>query len=66
MRNTYQLGASMLFDKQFTRAEGIVDKAKGAIEGVKGALIANALVTGLSTFVLVRSAFAMRRRAARG
>lgn len=66
MRNTYQMGAAMLFDKQFTRAEGIVDKAKGAVEGVKGALIANAVVTGLSTFVLVRSAFAMRRRATRG
>jgi hypothetical protein len=64
MRATYQMGA-MMFDKQFERAEQIVDKAAGSVQGVKGALIANAVVTGLSTFVLVRSAFAMRRRQAR-
>ena len=75
MRSTYQLGA-MMFDKQFSRAEQleatamehgreIVDKAAGAVQGVKAALIANGLITGISTLVLVRAAFS-RRRGARG
>lgn len=64
--NTYQLGGAMMFDSQFSRAEKleatamqhgreIVDKAAGELKGVKAALIANGIITGISTLILVRS-----------
>jgi predicted ATP-grasp superfamily ATP-dependent carboligase len=81
MRGAYATGAAtmgaMLFDSQLARAEAlekrlatdghaIVDKAAGAVAGVKGALIASAVVTGISTAVLVASAARSRRAARRG
>ena len=66
-RSHYQIGSAMLFDKQITRAEAIAEKATGAIKGVKGAVIAAAVVQGVSTMILVGSALrSSTRRRARG
>jgi len=67
LRHRYQprVGA-MMFDAQLARGEKMVEKATGAVAGVKSALVANAVVTGVSTVVLVASALRARRGARRG
>lgn len=75
-RGAASMGA-MMFDGQLARAEAlekklaadghaIVDKAAGAVAGVKGALIASAVVSGVSTVVLVASAARARKAGRRG
>lgn len=72
----YTLGA-MMFDEQLKRAEALeakaaadagalVDKAAKAVSGVKGALVTNAVVTGVSAVVLVTQALRSRRRKSHG
>jgi hypothetical protein len=64
---------AMMFNDQLTRAENMVaqvtpaiDRAANSVKGVKGALVANAVVTGVSTLVLVTSALRARKAARRG
>jgi len=76
-RALYDRGAAtmgaMMFNDQLTRAETMVnnataavDRAANSVKGVKGALVANAVVTGVSTVVLVASALRARKAARRG
>lgn len=76
-RSAYAAGAvnmgAPLFDNQITRAENMVaattaavDRAANSVKGVKSALVVNAVVTGVSTVVLVASALRMGKRARRG
>ena len=69
---TAQMGA-MLFNDQLTRAENMVrqvtpaiDRAANSVQGVKGALVANAVVTGVSTVMLVAGALRASKRGRRG
>jgi hypothetical protein len=72
--SAYSAGVgAIMFDAQLKRAEALeakaaadgrelVTKAAGAVQGVKGALLANAVVTGVSTVILVTQALRSRRR----
>lgn len=73
MSKYWTLGSLAISDKDLKRietvaanasrdADKIVDKATGAIGKVRGALVANAVVTGLSTAVIVGVAIKAHRR----
>jgi hypothetical protein len=69
----YAGAGAMMFDAQLARGEKMVtdataavDRAANSVHGVKSALVVNAVITGVSTLVLVSSALRSRKAARRG